>query len=58
MKKPAKAEKKLKRAEKERPPADQMQLPTVCEMCMKQFADPTTARIHMDEMHEGQYADA
>lgn len=54
MRKPAKLAKTMRKS-KERPPADQIPLDTACGFCNKQFPDPTTARIHMDEQHDGEY---
>lgn len=54
MKKPEKVS-KPRRKSKETAPIDNVQVVTRCEFCMKQFPDPTTARIHMDEQHDGEY---
>ena len=56
MRKPEKLSKPRGKA-RERPPADQAPLITRCEFCMKQFPDPTTARIHMDQEHPDAYSD-
>lgn len=53
MRKPEKTAKTMVKS-RERPPADQALIPTQCGICMKQFPDPTTARIHL----EGEHADA
>jgi hypothetical protein len=55
MKKPQKVQKTMRKS-KERPPEDQQLLETQCGFCMKQFPDPTTARIHLDGEHPGVYA--
>lgn len=55
MRKPVKAAKTMRKS-KERPPADQQMWPTQCDFCKKQFPDPTTARIHLDEEHPNDYA--
>lgn len=54
MKKPVKATKTMRKS-KEIAPLDNVQVVTRCEFCMKQFPDPTTARIHIDETHDGEY---
>lgn len=55
MRKPAKSTKTMRKS-KERAPADQHMWPTMCDFCKKQFPDPTTARIHMDQDHADAYA--
>ena len=54
MKKPEKTRKTMKKS-RERAPDDQQLLDTQCGFCMKQFPDPTTARIHLDDQHDGEY---
>lgn len=57
MTKPEKTRKTMRKS-KEVAPADNMLIETQCGFCMKQFPDPTTARIHADGEHPGQYEDA
>jgi hypothetical protein len=47
---------KTMRKSRERAPADQQLMDTQCDFCKKQYPDPTTARIHMDEVHPGAYS--
>ena len=54
MKKPEKPAKTMRKS-REKAPLDNVQVTTRCEFCMKQFPDPTTARIHMDAEHDGEY---
>lgn len=54
MRKPAKAAKTMRKS-KEVAPSDNMPIETQCGFCMKIFPDPTTARIHMDDAHPGEY---
>ena len=56
MKKPEKTRKTMRKS-KEVAPTDQEPLETACGHCMKQFPDPTTARIHLDQAHGGEYVD-
>ena len=56
MAKPQKAAKTMKKS-RERPPEDQQLLDTQCGFCKKQFPDPTTARIHLDQEHPEEYDD-
>lgn len=37
-------------------PADQLMLETECGFCHKHFPSPTHASHHLNEAHEGQYA--
>lgn len=55
MRKPEKTAKTMRKS-KEHPPADQVLITTQCDFCKRQFPDPTTARIHLDEEHADAYA--
>jgi hypothetical protein len=55
VRKPVKSAKTMRKST-ERPPDDQRMIATQCGFCKKQFPDPTTARIHLDEEHENAYA--